>query len=283
MRLANLDNRAALITDSGALDVEVASGGLFGPDIQSLYESWEKFQDWRASTDPAGTAVPIDRSKLLAPSPAPRQVFAIGVNYRDHAEEAGLSVPEGVPPVFTKYPTCLAGAETTVTLPPGGHTDWEVELVVVIGKAARFVEAAQAGSYVAGLTVGQDLSERISQLQGPAPQFSLGKSFTGFGPTGPWLVTTDEFLTPDDLAIGCSLDGTVVQQSRTSYLIRPVSWLIAALSEVMTLLPGDVIFTGTPGGVGLGRSPQRFIQPGETVRSWIEGIGEITQTFVAGE
>lgn len=280
MRLANFDNRAALIRGDGALDLEVASQGRFGPDMQSLFESWETFLEWSAAADLSGTAVPIDRSKLLAPSPAPRQVFAIGVNYRDHAEEAGLAVPDGVPPVFTKYPTCLAGAETTVTLPRGGHTDWEVELVVIIGKPARCVDAAQAWNHVAGLTVGQDLSERISQLQGPVPQFSLGKSFTGFGPTGPWLVTPDEFATPDDLEIGCSVDGEVVQQSRTSNLIRPVSWLIAALSEVLTLLAGDVIFTGTPGGVGLGRAPQRFIRAGDTVRSWIEGIGEITQTFI---
>jgi 2-keto-4-pentenoate hydratase/2-oxohepta-3-ene-1,7-dioic acid hydratase in catechol pathway len=134
---------------------------------------------------------------------------------------------------------------------------------------------------VAGLTVGQDLSERVSQLAGPAPQFGLGKSFAGFGPVGPWLVTPDEFENPDDLELGCSIDGEQVQKGRTSELIFSVPQLIEGLSRTVALLPGDVIFTGTPAGVGLGRNPQRFIQPGETLVSWVEGIGELRQSFIS--
>ncbi len=186
------------------------------------------------------------------------------------------------PSVFTKFPSCITGPHSDVVLPPGGHTDWEVELVVVIGTAARHVSAAAAWSHVAGLTVGQDISERISQLAGSPAQFSLGKSFPGFGPTGPWLVTVDEFANPDDLELGCSVNGDQMQKARTSYLIISVPQLIAKLSAVVTLLPGDIIFTGTPAGVGMGRDPQRWLAPGDEVVSYVEGIGELRQRFVAG-
>lgn len=168
-----------------------------------------------------------------------------------------------------------------MTIPADGNVDWEVELVVIIGREAHRIDEADAWSHVAGLTVGQDISERISQLRGPAPQFGLGKSFPGFTPQGPWLVTPDEFDNPDDLELGCMIDGEEVQKGRTCELIFPVPSLIAALSQTVTLYPGDVIFTGTPAGVGVGQSPQRFLQPGESLDSWIEGIGELRQRFVA--
>jgi 2-keto-4-pentenoate hydratase/2-oxohepta-3-ene-1,7-dioic acid hydratase in catechol pathway len=129
--------------------------------------------------------------------------------------------------------------------------------------------------------VGQDLSERISQLAGPAPQFSLGKSFAGFGPIGPWLVSTDEFDNPDDLELGCAINGEEVQKARTSDLIFSVPALVASLSRTVTLLPGDVIFTGTPAGVGLGRDPQRWLAPGDELVTWIEGIGQLRHRFAA--
>jgi 2-keto-4-pentenoate hydratase/2-oxohepta-3-ene-1,7-dioic acid hydratase in catechol pathway len=281
MRLANYAGRATVIaTDDHVIDVQTASGGLFGPDLAGVYERWEEFKAWAGALTDGPGDVAVDRSLLGAPSPAPRQVFAIGLNYSEHAKESGFAQPESLPPVFTKFPTCISGADTEVVLPEGGNTDWEVELVAVIGKEARNVPAADAWDHVAGLSVGQDLSERVSQLRGPAPQFGLGKSFPGFGPVGPWLVSPDEFENPDDLKIGCSIDGEEVQKGRTSDLIFSVPALIEGLSATVTLLPGDVIFTGTPAGVGMGRSPQRFLQPGETLVSRIEGIGEITQTFV---
>ncbi|MFD7691645.1 fumarylacetoacetate hydrolase family protein, partial [Streptomyces sp. NPDC059781] len=180
-----------------------------------------------------------------------------------------------------RFATSITGPVTEVTLPPGGHTDWEIELVAVIGTRAHRVPAKSAWDHVAGLTVGQDISERITQLEGPAPQFSLGKSFPGFAPIGPWLVTPDVFDDPDDLGLRCTVNGEEVQKSRTGDLIFSVPELIARLSSVIPLLPGDVVFTGTPAGVGLGRDPQRWLAPGDELVSAIEGIGELRQTFVA--
>ena len=171
---------------------------------------------------------------------------------------------------------------TQITLPPGGHSDWEVDLVAVIGAEAWQADEADGWDHVAGLCVGQDISERITQMAGQPPQFSLGKSFPGFGPIGPWLVTPDEFADPDDLELGCAINGEEVQKSRTSLLIISVPRLIAKMSAIVRLLPGDVIFTGTPAGVGLGRDPQRWLAPGDELVSYVEGIGELRQRFVAG-
>jgi 2-keto-4-pentenoate hydratase/2-oxohepta-3-ene-1,7-dioic acid hydratase in catechol pathway len=280
VRVGNLAGRLVIVTGAGAIDVESASGGRFGPEPQAVYDQWAEFAGWAASADDAA-AQPYEPAQLGAPAPAPRQSFGIGLNYRDHVAESGLTVPDQ-PSVFTKFPSCITGPHSDVVLPPGGHTDWEVELVAVIGTTARHVSEGAAWSHVAGLTVGQDISERISQLAGSPAQFSLGKSFPGFGPTGPWLVTVDEFANPDDLELGCSLNGDQMQKARTSYLIISVPQLIAKLSAVVTLLPGDIIFTGTPAGVGMGRTPQRWLAPGDEVVSYVEGIGELRQRFVAG-
>jgi 2-keto-4-pentenoate hydratase/2-oxohepta-3-ene-1,7-dioic acid hydratase in catechol pathway len=158
--------------------------------------------------------------------------------------------------------------------------DWEVELVVVIGKVARTVQEQDAWQYAAGVTIGQDLSERIRQFEGASPQYSLGKSFSGFGPTGPCIVTIDELGDADDLAISCEVNQEVVQEDRTSSMIFSVPALIAHLSGILQLYPGDLIFTGTPAGVGFARTPRRKIEPGTKLTSRIEGIGEISQTFL---
>ncbi|MET7511328.1 fumarylacetoacetate hydrolase family protein [Streptomyces albidoflavus] len=280
MRIATLAGRPALLVDGLAVDIEQASDALFPPDPQALYSRWREFRTWASgATLPKGT--PFDPAELGAPSPTPRQVIAAGLNYRDHAAESGFALPDKLPPVFTKFPTSVTGPVTEVPLPPGGHTDWEVELVAVIGVPAHRVAAEDAWDHVAGLTVGQDISERITQLEGPAPQFSLGKSFPGFAPTGPWLVTPDEFADPDDLELRCTVNGEEVQKSRTSELIFSVPELIARLSAVLPLLPGDLLFTGTPAGVGLGRSPQRWLAPGDELVSTIESIGELRQRFTA--
>ena len=176
-------------------------------------------------------------------------MFGIGLNYRDHAAESGLPLPDR-PATFTKFPTCLTGPDAEVPL-PSGAVDWEVELVVVIGVRAHRVSEGAAWQHVAGVTVGQDLSERVVQWSAGG-QFSLGKSFPGFGPMGPCLVTPDALADPDDLAIRCAVNGEIVQQSRTSDMVFGVPRLIAELSAVLPLLPGDVIFTGTPSGIGAG-------------------------------
>jgi 2-keto-4-pentenoate hydratase/2-oxohepta-3-ene-1,7-dioic acid hydratase in catechol pathway len=246
-----------------------------------IFDRWGEFQaamsgrEWAAGT-------PLEHASLGAPSPRPSQVFAIGLNFAEHADETGFDRPTELPPVFTKFPTCITGPVTEVVLPPGGHTDWEVEIVAVIGRPARRIAHADAWQYVAGLTVGQDLSERITQMRGSVPQFSLGKSFPGFGPTGPWLVTIDEFADPDDLELSCAINGEVVQHARSRQLLYTIPQLVAELSQVVTLQPGDLVFTGTPSGVGMGRSPQRWLQSGDELVTAVEGIGELRQRFVAG-
>ena len=280
MRIGNLSGRLALFIEAGAVDVEKASGGRFGPDPQTVYEVWEEFVGWAGTAD-LSEAVSFDRADLGAPTPAPSQVFAIGLNYVEHAAESHFAVPDTFPPVFTKFRTSLSGPQTTVVIPEGGNVDWEVELVAVIGRRADRVAAADAWSYVAGLTAGQDISERIVQLSGPAPQFSLGKSFPGFAPTGPWVVTVDEFDNPDDLELTCAVDGETMQRGRTRDFVFSVSKLIEGLSRVTPLLPGDIIFCGTPPGVGVGRDPQRFLRPGEELVSHVEGVGELRQKFVS--
>jgi 2-keto-4-pentenoate hydratase/2-oxohepta-3-ene-1,7-dioic acid hydratase in catechol pathway len=182
--------------------------------------------------------------------------------------------------VFTKFPTCLNGPTADIEL-PSATVDWEVELVAVIGRRARHVPAERGLEYVAGYAVGQDISERVLQLAATPPQFSMGKSLPGFGPVGPWLVTLDDLDDPGDLALGCEINGEPVQSSRTSQLIFSVPALVANLSASVPLLPGDVIFTGTPAGVGLGRDPQRWLADGDVLTSHIEGIGEMRHRFVA--
>ena len=276
MKLANSGGCAALVLDDAIADVSKASGGRFGPDPMSVYEDWPAFADFAAGVT-TGTA-PLVESELRCPVPAPRQVFAIGLNYRSHAEESGMEVPT-VPATFTKFPASLSGPFDDIEI-VGGAVDWEVELVAVIGTTADRVAETDAWSHVAGLTVGQDISDRALQFAAGS-QFSLGKSRRGYGPMGPWLVTLDEVPDPDDLALGCSVDGETVQDSRTSDLIFSVPRLIAELSAVLPLLPGDVIFTGTPAGVGFVRQPARSLQPGQVLETWVQGVGTIRNHCVA--
>jgi len=282
MRYANLSGRLVLIGPGDvALDVEHASGGEFGPEPQAIYERWDAFLSW-AKTVTFEDARPFDMKCLEAPVPAPRQLFAVGLNYRDHASEVGQEAND-VPSVFTKFLSSITGPYAEVPHPGQGSVDWEVELVVVIGRQARRVDAKDGWSYVAGLTAGQDISEREMQHVGLMPQFSLGKSFPGFAPMGPWVVTPDELPDPDDLELRCTLNGEVVQHARTSQMILSVGDLIARLSDVLTLLPGDLIFTGTPAGVGLGRTPPRYLSVGDELVTEIGGIGELRNRIVRAE
>lgn len=275
MKIANVNGRAALVIGDEIADIASASNGRFGPDPMAVYADWDEFTSWAAGTTAADG--PLDRSTLRNPVPNPRQVFAIGLNYRSHAEESGMQIPE-VPATFTKFPTSLASPDADIEV-VGPAIDWEVELVAVIGRHADRVAVEDAWQHIAGLTIGQDVSDRHLQFAASA-QFSLGKSRRGFGPMGPWLVTPDEFANRDDLALGCSVTGEVMQEGRTSDLIFNVPQLVAELSAVLALLPGDVIFTGTPSGVGAARKPPRFLQPGDVVESWIEGIGSIRNRCV---
>jgi 2-keto-4-pentenoate hydratase/2-oxohepta-3-ene-1,7-dioic acid hydratase in catechol pathway len=277
VRIANVSGRLTLVRDEGGIDVETASAGCFGPDPQAVYRQWKAFRGWADGASSRGAAL-IDTNELGAPAPRPAQVFAIGMNYRDHAAEAGLAVPDS-PATFTKFPTCLTAPFADVTL-PSGAVDWEVELVVVIGVRAHHVSPSGAWDHVAGVTVGQDLSERVVQFSSGG-QFSLGKSFPGFGPTGPWLVTPDELADPDDLELGCSVDGHEVQKSRTSQMVFGVPELVARLSAVLPLLAGDLIFTGTPAGIGATRQPPQFLRPGQVLSSYLEGVGTMASRLVS--
>ncbi|WP_309615362.1 fumarylacetoacetate hydrolase family protein [Salinibacterium sp.] len=284
MRIANLNGRAVLLRGETALDIARASMGRFGPEPLAVFSDWASFVDWAPLADFAG-AVSFDENDLLAPVPNPSQIFAIGLNYKDHAEESGLDYPEHLV-VFTKFASALAGPNVEVTL-PSEFVDYETELVVVIGVETSDADETQARASIAGFSVGQDYSERNVQRRGPAPQFSLGKSYANFAPFGPAVVTLDELLDPDQLAIGAVLEGPsavdhggrwTVQDGNTSELIFPVARIISDLSHIVTLRPGDVIFTGTPAGVGMGRGI--FLKPGDVLTSTIGGLGSIRNQFV---
>ena len=275
MKIATAAGRAVIVIGDATVDIATASEGCFGPDMMSVLENWREFCDFAVNITEGTDA--LNMAALQQPVSAPRQVFAIGLNYRQHAEEAGMEVPE-VPATFTKFASSLSGPFDDIPI-VGSSVDWEVELVAIVGQQADNVSVDDAWSYVAGLTVGQDISDRKLQMAA-GRQFSLGKSRRGFGPMGPWIVTPDEFENPDDLALGCSVDGEVVQDARSSDLIFNIPTLIAELSSVLTLYPGDVIFTGTPSGVGMACTPPRALAPGNVLETWIEGIGTMRNACV---
>jgi 2,4-didehydro-3-deoxy-L-rhamnonate hydrolase len=280
MRVGNLSGRLTLFTGQGPVDVEQVSGGRFGADPQAVYDRWAEFTDWVASNPGTGTgAAAFAAEDLGAPAPRPRQVFAVGANYAAHAAEGDFPIPE-VPMVFTKWSSSFTGPVGDIVL-AGETVDWEAELVAVVGKRARDVLAGSGWEYIAGLTAGQDVTERTIQLKGAAPQFALSKSFPGFSPSGPWLVTIDEFADPGNLEISCSLNGEQMQKARTSELVFTVPVLVEELSRIVTLEPGDVIFTGTPAGVGFNRKPPVYLAAGDELVTTVEGIGQMRHMFVS--
>jgi 2,4-diketo-3-deoxy-L-fuconate hydrolase len=285
MKLANHAGRAVLVHQDGVTDVATASDGRFGPDIQSVYSHWAAFRDWaagaprgRAPRDPVGAGL----ESVEAVAPRPGQLFAVGLNYRAHALESGLDLPE-VPLVFTKFASSVAAPNGVLDLPTD-MVDWEVEVAVVIGRTARAVAAREAWGHVAGVTAAQDFSARDVQMRGgSAPQFSLGKSFPGFTPLGPVLVTPDEYSDPDAIGLQCRVNDVLVQAGSTADLLFPVPVLVSYLSHIVTLEPGDVILTGTPSGVGLGMRPPRFLRPGDIVTTSVQGVGQMRHVCRAAE
>ena len=260
-------------------DVERASGARFSADPMALLQCWDDFVEWAHGLGAGAADTVLREDELGPPVPRPTKVFAIGMNYREHAKEAGLEIP-GSPVVFTKFPSCLVGPRADVEL-SSSYVDWEVELVVVIGRRGRRVAEDRAFEHVAGYCVGQDISDRRIQFADKPPQFSMGKSIDTFGPIGPALVSIDAFANPNDLGITCDVSGERMQSARTSDLIFSVSQLIAFLSGMCTLEPGDLIFTGTPAGVGSTRDPRRYLKAGEEIVSAIEGIGTLVNRCVA--
>ena len=283
MKLANVEGRACIVTESGGVDLAAASSGLFSSLVDDVIPVLADVQQWfgdvEPQLDPELSTIRLQEELGLLGPPVTRpvQVFAIGLNYADHAGETGMELPSQ-PMVFTKWTSSLAGPGAVVSL-PADTVDWEVELVAVMGSGGRDITKAAALDHVAGYCVGQDISERRLQMASAPAQFSLAKSLQNFSPVGPWLTTLDEVPDPMDLAIGCHRDGEVLQASRTSSLIFDVPTLIEYLSARVELLPGDMIFTGTPDGVGVGRRPRVFIEPGWTITSEIENLGRMQTTF----
>ena len=209
----------------------------------------------------------------------PQKFIAIGLNYSDHAAESGLQVPKE-PVVFTKQVSCLSGPNDDVTIPPKSKkSDWEVELGVIIGTKAKNIKKADALKYVAGYCTINDLSEREFQAE-RSGQWTKGKSYDTFGPVGPWLVTADEVKDPQKLTMWLELNGKRVQNGSTATMVFGVAHIVAYISEFFTLMPGDIITTGTPPGVGMGMKPPRYLKPGDTMRICVEGLGEQFQTVV---
>jgi 2-keto-4-pentenoate hydratase/2-oxohepta-3-ene-1,7-dioic acid hydratase in catechol pathway len=243
-----------------------------GPEWQR--RAWDSLPKGVVRHDPANATV-------LAPVPDARKIVCIGLNYRDHAAESGVPVPTE-PILFSKYPTTLIGHGASIVLPSvSQEVDFEAELVVVIGRKGRHIPRQRALEYVGGYAVGHDVSARDWQLNKPGKQWMAGKTFDTFAPVGPELVTPDEVPDPHDLGIRLRLNGQTMQDSSTSQLVFGVDELIAYLSQVFTLEPGDLIFTGTPPGVGMARKPPVWLKPGDTVEVEIDRLGTLKNTVIA--
>ena len=277
-RLLNVSGRAGLEVDGAWFDLARLAGdeALADPMVAvARHAELHELTERCARSTPDGAVADAD---LGPPVPRPRQVFAIGLNYRDHAAESGMDLPPA-PLTFTKFPSAIAGPSADIPL-TGDRVDWEVEIVVVVGRPCHRVPVDSAWDVVAGVMVGQDVSDRGVQLTGSPPQFSLGKSFPAFAPVGPALVSVDGLADPSDIGLWCDVSGERMQESRTTSLIFPVPTLVAYLSSICPLGPGDLVFTGTPDGVGMARG--RFLSPGDVVVSGAEGIGELRNRCVAG-
>jgi 2,4-didehydro-3-deoxy-L-rhamnonate hydrolase len=233
-----------------------------------------------AQLDPATLPRVEGSPRLGAPVKGIGKIIAIGMNYRSHAEETG-STPRAEPLVFSKAITALSGPNDPVMIPRGSsQTDWEVELAVIIGSVTRYVDEDRALEHVAGYAVINDVSERSFQRD-RGGQFIKGKSADTFAPLGPWLVTRDEVPDPQKLALWLDLNGRRRQQATTGDMIFPVAYLISHVSQFMTLMPGDVIATGTPAGVGLGCTPPEYLKPGDVLELGVEGLGQQRQEVIA--
>jgi acylpyruvate hydrolase len=245
--------------------------------------------DLRRLEDAAATlmpnlGVPVDDVRLLAPVPDADKVLCIGLNYKDHVDEARDVVPAlEAPPdpiVFSKFNSALIGHGEAIRIPAAAPDmiDWEGELAVVIGRHCSRTSASDALDYVAGYTVLNDVSARDVQLG--SPQWLMGKSFDTSGPCGPWIVTRDEIPNPQDLRLTTTVNGELMQQTTTALMIHPIARLIEYISSLITLSPGDVIATGTPGGIGYARDPKVFLAPGDTVKIEVEGVGELVNAVI---
>lgn len=269
--------KPAVVTPDGVFDVsgfgEDYTPGFFQNDGVGRLETWWKQHG--ASAPRLGEDI-----SYLAPVSGPSKLICIGLNYADHARETNAQVPSE-PIIFFKATSSIIGPNDEVVIPRGSEkTDWEVELAVVIGKKASYVSEAEAMNYVAGYSLHNDYSERAFQLE-RGGQWVKGKSCDTFAPLGPWLVTPDEIKDIDNLRLWLTVNGKTMQDGNTSNLIFRIPYLVSYLSQFMSLLPGDIISTGTPAGVGLGMNPQVYLNPGDEVECGIEGLGSSRQVLRA--
>lgn len=272
--------RLGVVQEDRVIDLVSASDGHLPSDMLTFLQRGEPaMQLARTVAQGASAGRPLSAVRLLAPVPNPSKVVAIGLNYMDHCRENNLEPPKA-PVIFAKFPSSIIGPGAAIRWDPAltGQVDYEAELGVVIGRPARRIPAAEALDYVAGFTVLNDVTAR--DLQFGDGQWVRGKSLDTFCPLGPWLVTRDEVPDPHDLSIRCLLNGQVLQDSTTAELIFRVDQLIEFISRAFSLLPGDVIATGTPGGVGVFRSPQVFLKDGDVVTVEIERLGQLTNHCV---
>lgn len=250
---------------------------LEAPDVGALLASGDGWQALASADGPRHTSADVDLAPVV---PHPSQIFCLGLNYADHIAEMGHEQPR-FPTLFAKFPSALTGPRDPLVLPSvSSQVDWEVELAIVVGRRARRVDERDALDAIAGYSVLNDVSMR--DWQGRTTQFLQGKTFEGCTPVGPALVTADELPGASASALGvrCEVDGVVMQESSTSNLIFGAAACISYISQFTTLQPGDLIATGTPGGVGAGRRPQVFLRPGQTLRTVIEGVGELVNACV---
>jgi 2-keto-4-pentenoate hydratase/2-oxohepta-3-ene-1,7-dioic acid hydratase in catechol pathway len=273
-RLANVSGRAALVHGSDFFDLESLGGPTSDPmEALARADVLAELSTTLPTRVPTGS---IDDVVLGPPVPRPQKVFGVGLNYRAHAAEGGVEPPAS-PLVFTKFPSCLTGPRSPVEIRSHG-CDYEGELVVVIGRGGRDIPVADAWEHVAGVTVGQDISDRPAQFAASPPHFDLGKSYDTFGPTGPVVVSTDELPDRDSLRLVTEVNGEVRQDGDTSDLIFDVPTLVSFLSSVTTLVTGDLIFTGTPEGVGMAKG--MWLSDGDVITTTIEGIGTMVNPVV---
>ena len=258
------------------------SGDALLPESLALVRQYVVSRAGLAVQDPPYDLPRVDSEVRLGPCVGRTGKFlCIGLNYSDHAAESGMAVP-AEPILFMKATSAICGPNDDIVIPRGSQkTDWEVELGVVIGKPAKYVSEAEALAHVAGYCVVNDLSERAFQLEGTG-QWVKGKSADTFGPIGPWLVTADEVLNPQNLDLWLEVDGHVYQRSSTKHMIFPVARLVSYISGFMSLQPGDIISTGTPPGIGMGQNPPVYLREGNHVRLGIGGLGEQNQRVVKG-
>ena len=270
---ANGQTRTGIIVDDTVVDT-----GLNGTMID-LIARWDEVKDDLAAKAAAGGGIPLSEVRLEAPVQRPGKIFAIGLNYADHIAESKMGTPERQV-WFTKAQTSVNGPFDPIEIARGTATcDYEVELVAIVGKGGKHIAAADAPAAIFGYCVGNDVTERM--WQHAVPQWSLGKSFDTHAPMGPWIVTADEVGDPHTMGIRCFVNGQKRQDSNTAHLVFNLWQQVEHLSTGMTLEPGDVLFTGTPGGVGAAMDPRQFLQPGDVVRCEIDRLGHIEGVMVA--